>query len=287
MRSIGLVLEGGGMKGVYTAGVLEFMMSRQLYIPYVIGVSAGACQAASYISRQPGRNKRVSIDLVKDPRYLSYRNWFRERSLFGMRFIFDEVPNRLVPFDYAAFEKSDQNLVVVTTDAVTGKAVYYSKEDTADARSMLQVIQASSSLPFVSKPVTIGGRVLFDGGIADPLPIRQAIADGNRRNIVVLTKDEEYTIKPFTRERLLRIAYGRYPGLMQTMLDRHRIYNESMKRILELEASGEVFLIRPSQPVQVSRLEKNTDRLNELYELGYRDAATKFAALEEWLKQAI
>jgi predicted patatin/cPLA2 family phospholipase len=285
MQSIGMVLEGGGMKGVYTAGVLEFMMARQLYIPYVIGVSAGACQAASYISRQPGRNKKVSIDLVRDPRYLSYRNWFRERSLFGMRFIFDEIPNRIVPFDFATFEQSDQSLVVVTTDAMTGKPMYFHKEDTGDARRMLQIIQASSSLPFVSKPVTIQGQVLFDGGIADPLPIGQAIADGRRRNIVVLTKDEDYTIKPFRRERLLRAAYGKYPGLMQAMLDRHRTYNESMELILELAARGDVFLIRPSQPVQVGRLEKNISRLNELYELGYRDAESNYEALQAWLKQ--
>ncbi|MBM7661995.1 putative patatin/cPLA2 family phospholipase [Bacillus mesophilus] len=172
MDQVGLVLEGGGMRGLYSAGVLDFFMEKELYFPYVIGVSAGACMAASYLSRQKGRNQKVNIDLVKDPRYLSWRNLLRKREMFGMDFLFDEVPNRLVPFDFDTFIEGSEEFLVGTTDCQTGQPIYFNKKD--HGRNMLTIIRASSSVPFISSSVSYQDKILLDGGIADPIPIKKS-----------------------------------------------------------------------------------------------------------------
>ncbi len=277
MENIGLVLEGGGMRGVYTAGVLEYFMENDIYFPYVIGVSAGACNAASYIARQPGRNKKVTIDYIRDPRYLSYRNLLKEKSIFGMFFLFDELPNRLVPFDFETFYRSEQRFVVGTTDAYSGEPVYFTKEDARQGNTILHILQASSSLPLVSRPVKFDRRTLFDGGIADPIPVRKAAADGFTRNVIVLTKDENFTRKPLKWKWLVRKTYPQYTGLVEAMIRRHEVYNETLTWIKRQEAEGNAFVIRPSTPLSVKRLEKNSGKLQALYELGYADAKRSFA----------
>lgn len=193
MVSSGLVLEGGGMRGVYTAGVLEYFMEKELYFPYVIGVSAGACMGASYVSRQKGRNKTVNIEYVSHPQYLSLGNYIRHKQLFGMDFIFDEIPNKLVPFHYDAFLKSDQTFKVGTTDCVTGEAVYYEKNDVE--MDILTLLRASSSLPFIAPMIEYKGRKLLDGGIADSIPVKKSEEDGNVRNVVILTRNADYRKK--------------------------------------------------------------------------------------------
>jgi predicted patatin/cPLA2 family phospholipase len=280
MDQIGLVLEGGGMRGVYTGGVLDYFMEKELYFPYVIGVSAGACNGSSYISRQPGRNKRVTIDYIRDPRYLSYRNLFKEKSLFGMGFLFDALPYRLEPFDFDTFYRSEQQFVIVTTDCVTGRPVYFNKDDGHD---VLKVLQASSSLPFIAQPVKIDGLTLMDGGIADPVPIRKAQQDGNRKNVVVLTRNRAYKKKPFKFKRLAKKVYPQYEGLVEALISRYKVYNDTMQYIEQLERGGEVFAIRPSQPLKVSRLEKNRKALLALYEQGYHDAKQLYERLLKFL----
>ncbi|MFC0216665.1 patatin family protein [Paenibacillus chartarius] len=278
--SIGLVLEGGGMRGVYTAGALDYLMERQLYYPYVIGVSAGACNAASYISKQIGRNRIVTIDYVRDPRYLSYRNLLREKSIFGMKFIFDEIPNRLVPFDYDTFYHSEQQFVVGTMDALSGEPVYFTKD--AAGKEMFDIVQASSSLPFISVPVVRDGRELLDGGICDPIPIRKSIADGNERNVIILTQVKSYRKRPFQWGWLARRVYPNYHGLINVMEQRHKTYNETLDYIDELERTGKAIVIRPSLDLKVGRTEKNPVKLTGLYELGYRDAQRLQQSLDKW-----
>ncbi len=156
MKDVGLVLEGGGMRGVYTAGILEYFMEQNIYFPYVIGVSAGACMAASYLSRQMGRNRTVNIDFVNHPNYLSFRNFLRNKQLFGMDFIFDEIPNKHVPYDYESFYQSKEEFVVGTTDCESGQPVYFKKDDYGN--DMLKIIRASSSLPFVAPIIEFKGK---------------------------------------------------------------------------------------------------------------------------------
>lgn len=281
MNETGVILEGGGMRGVYTGGVLEYWLEQGLKFPYVVGVSAGACNATSYISGQPGRNKEVTIGLIGDKRYLSVRNLWRERSLFGMNFIFDKVPNEIIPFDFDTFYNSSQDLIIGTTDAHTGEAIFYRRTDLEELT--LKLVRASSSLPFASPPVQHGGRTLFDGGIAAPIPIEQSIKDGNTRHIVVLTQPLGYRKMPSRMGWLTKRFYSEYPGLIQAMEERASVYNATLERLAEMEKDGNVIIIRPSRDLQVGRMEKSTDKLESLYELGYRDAEAAMDKLRNWL----
>ncbi|MCD1257555.1 patatin family protein [Paenibacillus athensensis] len=281
MNDVGLVLEGGGMRGVYTAGVLDFLMDQNIYFPYVVGVSAGACNATSYISRQRGRNHKVTIGYIHDSRYLSYRNLIRYKSIFGMDFIFNLLPNQLELFDYQAFYDSPQQFAIGTTDAFTGEAVYYTKQELGE-RTM-QIVQASSSLPFVSEPIRFQERILFDGGLVDPIPVQKSIRDGNKRHLIILTKEAGYRKRPFKQRWLAKTVYPRYNGLLDVLISRSEIYNGTLELIDSLEQSGQALVIRPSVNPLVGRMEKNKDKLQQLYELGYSDASRLTGRLKEWL----
>lgn len=279
----GLILEGGGMRGLYTAGILDYFLEQNLHFPYVIGVSAGACHAASYISRQKGRNERVNIGYIQDPRYLSYRNLLKTRSLFGMDFVFNEIPNHLEPFDYDTFYRSDQSYFIGITDCATGKPIYFDAKNSTP-ESILKALMASSSLPFVSPMVEIEGKILLDGGVVDPIPVRKSISDGNTKHVIVLTRNKEYRKQPFKAKPLAKTFYWKYPKLTQAILERHEVYNETLDFIQELERSGKAFILRPSEPLQVGRLERNPEKLTHLYHLGYEDAANSFKALQHFLR---
>jgi predicted patatin/cPLA2 family phospholipase len=280
-ETIGLVLEGGGMRAVYTAGVLECLMEHDVYFPYNIGVSAGACMGASYLSRQVGRNRVVNVDYVSDPRYISWGNLLKKREMFGMDFIFDEIPNRLVPFDYEAFRNSAERYVIGTTDCETGESVYYEKG--GPGFDVLPLLRASSSLPFIARIVEFGGRKLLDGGLSDPIPLRKSEGDGNSRNVLILTRNESYRKSPNRMGWLVRRAYGKYPKLVETMLRRHEVYNETLAYIAEQERSGAVFVIRPSETLTVGRMERDPAKLGALYEQGYGDAKGLLPELRSWM----
>ncbi|TJY44008.1 patatin family protein [Cohnella pontilimi] len=281
MEPTGLILEGGGMRGLYTAGVLEYFAERDLYFPYQIGVSAGACMAVSYLSRQRGRNKKVNIDFAGDSRYLSWRKLLIRRELFGMDFIFGEIPNKLVPFDFKAFREAEEEMVVGTTDIETGEPLYFSKNK--QDPDMLTVLRASSSLPFFAPIVEYEGKKLMDGGISDPIPIRQAEKDGYRRNVLILTRNEGY-VKSANRMRwLLRKGYGQYPNFIEVMLRRHEVYNETVAYVEQQAKDGSAFIIRPDLPLRVGRVEQNKTKLEQLYQQGYEEAKKMFPHLLNWL----
>lgn len=282
MTSAGLVLEGGGMRGVYTAGALEFFADANLYFPLNVGVSAGACNALSYLSRQKGRNQIVNIDFMNDSRYLSFRNYVRNRELFGMDFIFDEIPNRLVPFDYEAFAASPEELIVGATDVVTGQPAYFAKSD--PNFQVAEVVRASSSLPFIASVVPYQGRLLMDGGISDPIPIRKAESLGFSKNVVILTQHHGYMKKPNQFSWIVRRKYRDYPQFIDTILQRHRFYNEMLSYLDEQERRGSVFIIQPQSPLIVSRMERNPSKLRAVYLQGYEDAKRLYPALTTWLE---
>ncbi|MDD9267978.1 patatin family protein [Paenibacillus sp. GCM10023248] len=281
MEGIGLVLEGGGMRGVYTAGVLEYFMEQDWYFPYVVGVSAGACNAVSYISKQRGRNKKVTIDYIGDHRYLSYRNLLRYKSIFGMDFIFNELPNKLVPFDYDTFYSSPQQFAIGTTDAHTGEPIYYTKHQLQ--LQTMPIVQASSSLPFVATPIHYEGRTLFDGGLVDPIPVQKSLADGNRKHVIVLTKEEGYRKTPFKQRWLAKSFYPKYDGLVDVLVNRSEIYNGTLELVRKMEEDGSAIVIRPSSKVVVGRMEKSPKKLEALHELGYEDAKRIGSRMKEWL----
>lgn len=268
MQNTALVLEGGGMRGIYTAGVLEYFLDHDVEFPYVAGVSAGACHAVSYISKQKGRNRRIMIDYINDKRYLSIGNYLKERSLFGMNFIFDEIPNNLDKFDYDSFENSSSELHIGVTDVVSGESIYYNKNQIKNPNI---IIRASSSLPFVSPIVEYEDKKFLDGAVSDPIPVEKAIRDGYEKMVIVLTRNLGYRK---TRSRFLNVTkrmYRKYPNLIKLMETRHEVYNRQLELIERLENEGRAIVIRPSERLQVDRFTKDKSKLEELYKMGYKD----------------
>jgi predicted patatin/cPLA2 family phospholipase len=276
-----LVLEGGGLRGIYTSGVLRFFMDKGIFFPYVIGVSMGACNAANYVSRQPERNRIVSTRYVNDARYLSYARLLLRGELFGMKFIFDTLPRSLVPFDFTTFMENEVKCITVVTDCETGEALYYEKKGLGE--DYLKVLQASNSLPFVAKPVHYNGRILMDGGLSDSVPIRKSTDDGNEKNVLILTRPKGYRKKRPRFMRFASVRYRRYKGLCNALATRHLRYNETMDFIDELEEQGGVFVIRPRSALNVGRAERNKDKLYAAYDQGYSDACACETGLVSFL----
>ncbi|KZZ83744.1 patatin family protein [Bacillus sp. SJS] len=272
------------MRGVYTAGVLEYFMENELYFPYVIGVSAGACMAASYLSRQMDRNRTVNIDYAGDPKYLSLQNYIRSRQLFGMDYIFDEIPNRLVPFDFEAFSNNPEQLVIGTTDCETGKPVYFDKPETMG--DLLTIIRASSSLPFIAPMVPFRGKMLMDGGIVDSIPLKKAEQDGIERNVVVLTRNKGYVKSQPKAQWMVERTLRKHPLLAKAILERYRMYNDTLSYIDEQEAKGHIFVIRPSKRLEVGRIERDPVKLDALYRQGIEDAKRLLEDLQTWLAKS-
>lgn len=270
LKDIGLVLEGGGMRGVYTAGILEYFLEQDIQFPYVIGVSAGVSMAASYLSKQKGRNKRVNIEYVTDKRYISWRNYVKHKQLFGMDFIFGEIPDNLVPYDYDEFFTNPADLVIGTTDVITGESLYFRKNDYG--QEMLTMLRASSSLPFIAPEVHFKGKILLDGGISDSIPIAKAQQDGYKRNVVILTRNAGYRKKPSKFHFLVKRKYPHYEGLQKAMENRYKVYNETIQYIEDEERKGNILVIRPELPLEVGRMERNPKKLEKLYQIGYEDA---------------
>ncbi|HHY20414.1 MAG TPA: patatin family protein [Bacilli bacterium] len=282
MKDVGLVLEGGGMRGIYTAGVLEAFMENNFYVPYVIGVSAGACQGASYLSRQKGRNSRAMLDFIDDPRYLSYKNYLRNRELFGMDLLFDEIPNQLLPFDFKTFHEVQDRFYIGTTDMETGEALYFEKNDFPN--ETLHFLRASSSLPFIAHPYKFQEKLLLDGGLADPIPIKKSIEDGNRKNIIILTQDPGFRKKRSRLEAIIKRAYRKYPGLLEVMSNRVQLYNETLDFIAAEEERGRAFVIRPQSKLELGSLGKSRSKLIYAYELGITEGRQAYEPLQKWLE---
>lgn len=278
----GLVLEGGGMRGVYTGGVLEKLLEEEIFVDYIIGVSAGACHASSYISRQSGRNREVTIGYVNHPEYISVKNFLTKRELFGMDFIFDKIPNSLVPFDYNRFDEATEEFVVGTTDCLTGEARYFKKQSRPE--DVLAIVRASSSLPLMSQPVKFEGRSLMDGSIADPLPIRKALSDGVTKPIIVLTREKGYRKKASRFAKIMPAFVRKYPAIAKQMENRPFHYNETIEFIEQLEREGLAFVIRPANLYKIKGVERDPLKLETLYNQGYQDATAKLEELLEFLQ---
>ena len=265
----GLVLEGGGMRGIYTTGVLDWMLDHNYMPDYCIGVSAGACHATSFLSRQRGRSYRVNTAYLEGGKYVGIGNLFKTGSMFGMDFIFDTIPHQLDPFDYDTFLANPCEFYTGVTNVWTGKPEYFPKEcldhDTT-------VIRASSAIPVFSPIVPYRGNLYLDGGTSDPIPVRRALADGCDRVIVVLTQDRGYEKSPEKFRAIYKGLYHRYPKMVETLDRRHEVYNETRRFVFQLEKEGKAMVIAPRKPVDLSRFEKDLSKLKALYERGAADA---------------
>lgn len=281
IKDTGLILEGGGMRSMYTAGVLDFFIKEDIYFEYNIGVSAGASMAASYISRQFRRNHRVTAKYIKDKRYLSLSNYIKRKELFGMDFVYHYIPTYLEPFDFEKFDQAEEKFVVVTTDCETGEAVYFDKNDTKG--SLLTALEATSSLPLMANPVQYKGHTLLDGGIVAPIPIKKSIEEGYTKNVLILTRPKGYRKTPSRFSKVFRMKA--YPKVNHLMELRYKHYNKTLDWIEEEEDKGNIFVIRPTNTLAVDRVEKDPRKLDALYREGYADAEKIYKDLKEYVEK--
>ena len=266
----GLILEGGGMRGVFTCGVLDSLMDRGIRFPYTIGVSAGACNGLSYLSRQRGRAKYSNIDLLEKHRYIGLKHLILKGNIMDFDLLFEEFPNHILPYDYAAYASTEERYEMVTTDCLTGRACYW--EEKHSPERIIEIVRASSSLPFVCPIACVDGRPMLDGGIADSIPLERARVLGYSDNVVVLTRNKGYR-KPEKPTPVPFPFYRKYPALREAIARRNHLYNEQIARVEALERRGELTVIRPQAPILIGRLERDTRKLLDLYEEGYRLAA--------------
>ena len=282
MDKIGLILEGGGMRGIYTAGVLDFFIDKNIEVDLVVGVSAGGCHAASYLSKQYKRAYHTNIDYLDNKEYISFRNLIKTGSIFGMDLMFNKIPNELYLYDHDAFSKSKSKFTVVTTNCETGQAEYFTL---TDMKRDIMYLQASCSIPMFANIVEIDGYKLVDGGVADSIPIEYAIKEGCKKNIVILTRDKTYRKNKVKFSSLIRRKYKKYPNLVKSIENRHLNYNKSLDLVKELEDKGDALVIRPKSPVKVSQIEKDVDKLTKLYNEGYNDAKESYEKIIEFIKK--
>ena len=265
LENTALVLEGGGMRGMFSAGVFEAFLQHELTFPYITAVSAGACNILSYMSHQPMRTRKIIENYVGTKPYFSINNYLRTGSLFGWDFIFETLPKKLLPFDYETYANYPGELHVGTTDIKTGEAVWhYDKR----AEIAFQSVIASASLPFLAPIVNIDNRPLLDGAIVSPIPIDKAIEAGYQKFVVVLTRNEGYRKKGSVPKLLLKAWYGQYPKLWEAMQNRPKLYNEQLERIEQMERDGNLIIIRPEKPLEIARLSIKPNKLLELHDHG-------------------
>lgn len=280
MIKAGLVVEGGGMRGVYSSGVLDFFIEKDLFFENNYGVSAGACHLCSYLAKQYKRAFRVNVDYLNDKRYCSVHSLLKTGNLFGAEMLYDIIPNELDLFDYDTYNKNESNFYVVITDINTGKPEYVK---IGDLKKDIIYVRASSSLPLLAQNVKINDKEYLDGGISDSIPIKKSIADGNKKNVVILTRDSTYRKGKNSLMPIIKLKYKKYPNFVKSMADRYIVYNEILDFIKELEDNGDVFVIRPKKPVNIGRTEKNREKLEALYNDGYNDAKDCYEELLKYL----
>lgn len=284
MEKATLVLEGGATRGVFTSGVLDYLMEKDLYMSHVIGVSAGSCNGVDYVSKQIGRTKECMIyDDDEFDYYFGVRKFVKEKSVLNMDLIFDRFPNEIYPFDYDTYFQSEIKTEWVVTNCETGKPEYM--DDKKEKEKLMKICRASCSMPLLSPIVKIGGTPYLDGGLADSIPLKSAITYGNKKIVIISTKDRGYRKKLVTRgqRKIYERAYKKYPNLVKTIMYRPFHYNAVISHIEKLEDEGKVFVIRPEIPL-ISRLERDTAKLTKFYEHGYEQGEKYFEDLQNYLK---
>jgi predicted patatin/cPLA2 family phospholipase len=268
--SSGLILEGGGMRGVFTSGVLDNLMDRGIRFPYTIGVSAGACNGISYMSEQRGRAKYCNIDLLEKYRYIGLKHLLLKGNIMDFDLLFRRIPEELYPYDYERYATQEGVFEMVTTSCKSGKPCYFNEKH--DARRIIEIVRASSSLPFVSPIAYVDGEPMVDGGVSDSIPLLRARELGYNNNIVVLTRNKGYR-KPEKETKVPPLFYRKYPALREAIRSRNAIYNKQISLVEELEEQGKLIVLRPERPIVVDRMERNTQKLIDLYDEGYECAS--------------
>ena len=264
----GLVLEGGTFRPIFSAGIMDAMVKHNVMFPYCIGVSAGITDGFSYASKQIGRNLEILKQYRNDKRYLGAGNMLKSRSLFGIEFVFEEIPNTLLPFDWETFAAYEGRFLVGVTNARTGKTEYLDGKKLDKKNSM---VKATCAIPLMFPPVLIEGQEYYDGGICDPIPVRKALADGNDKLLIVLTRPKGYEKTLGSSSKIAaRLLKRKYPNLVEPLLTRHEIYNETVRFCDELERQGKAIVLRPAEEGIIDSMEKDVDKIVASYQYGYR-----------------
>ena len=283
-QSTALLLEGGSLRGLYTAGALDTLMEREIYFPAVAGVSAGALNAVNYVAHQPGRSASINLRYRKDPRYFGPMAAFHGGSLFGLNFMLKDL-SQSIPFDYDTFYHGSQRMVAVATCVQTGKPAYFEKGKTDF--DFFESVRASASLPLVSVPVRLGKFSYLDGGCSCPIPLHWAQTEGFEKTVIITTRQKGFRKTP-PSQRMINLYddfYGRNALFMATLLTQEVRYNALMEEIDALEEAGKIFVLRLADPVDISRFEKDTDKLLNLYNRGRREMREQLDALEAYLQK--
>ena len=278
----GLILEGGGMRGVFTAGVLDYFIERGQKFDTCIGVSAGACMACSYLSEQKGRGYRTFVEYGDDPEYCSVKSLVKTGDYFGTEMVYEKIPNELDPYDYQTFGQCQTAFYAVVTNCDTGLPEY---KRIREMHKDIRYVRASSSLPLMSRTVWIRKKPYLDGGITDSIPFMESQRMGNDRNVVVLTRGRDYRKEKNKMLPLIRLRYGKeFPKLVKAMERRHLEYNKTLEYLYRQEKEGKVFIIQPPAPVEISRLEKDKKKLKQLYRQGYETAEKQYEKMKNYLE---
>ena len=267
----GLVLEGGGLRGVFTCGVLDCFMDHGIRFPFTVGVSAGACNGLSYMSGQRGRAKSSNIDLMEKHQYVGLKYLFTQGCIMDFKLLFEDFPEKIIPYNYDAYFSNPDRFVMVTTNCLTGKAEYF--EEKKSSERVMSIVKASSSLPYVTQITYVDGIPMLDGGIADSIPVQYAMDQGYGKLVVILTRNYGYRKKE-SRMPVAKAFYRKYPELQKALSLRNSIYNQTLEMIENLEREGRITVIRPLKPIEVGRMEKDCSKLSALYQEGY-DIAKK------------
>lgn len=280
---VGMVLEGGAMRGMYTAGVLDVMMDNNINVDGIIGVSAGALFGVNYFSKQRGRVIRYSKRFSKDLRYISILSKILTGNVVNKYFAYYKVPTKLDIFDEKEFIKNNKCYYATVTNVETGKPEYKKIDKCLDS---LEILRASSALPMASKMIKLDNNKYLDGGISDPIPIMKCKKLGFDKIIVVLTQPYDYRKEPLNKKTINKLnkKFKDYPNLVKTMIKRHKNYNTTIEKIIELEKSKEIFVIRPSKKINIKLIERNKDKLQEVYDIGIKDANKVIKDLKKYLE---
>ena len=272
-----LVLEGGGMRGIFTCGVLDYLMDNKISFPYSVGVSAGACNGLSYMSHQRGRGKYSNIDLLAKYKYIGIRPLLKRRGLIDQQLLFHRFPDRILPYNYKAYAENPGRFEMVTTDCVSGKPCYW--EEKYDEKRIIDIVKASSSLPYACPIIYVDGKPMLDGGIVDSIPLQRAFDLGYENCVVVLTRNKGY--RKSEKEVIVpHFIYKEYPRLRVALRNRNKVYNEQLELVERLEDEGKIKVIRPLKPIVVDRMETNVRKLTDLYEEGYDCAKRMFEVID-------
>ena len=278
----GLVLEGGGKRGIYAAGVLDVLLENNIWTDGLIGTSAGAVNGCSYVSNQYERNLRYNIRFAKEKRYMSIYSLITTGNVVGTDFAYNILPNKLEVFDYDAFEKSPVAYYVTCSNVETGKAEYIQCKSLRGKN--MDYLRASASLPYVSQIVEIDGKKYLDGGICDSIPLKAFQNMGYEKNLVVLTRPKGYIKKP-ENNLLANLYYRKYPAFVTALRNRYAVYNRTLKYIEQQEKQGNILVLRPSESIRVGRMEQDPERLKQMYELGKNDAGQMLDAIASFLSK--